>query len=263
MSPLHKSKTTRFIPTLLMLWLAACAAPATPVTPTVTSTSSTATPTSIPSSTPTPTAKPTPTQIPGYEGWSVINPRAVEIAVVDESLVLTLKSRVLWFMGQRGVLFHQDVSGNFKITADVYTSKASDSTRPPGGDGSVQLSGLMARDGSGGLENYVFVVVGDDGNGLSVETKNTVDGISAYNGPSWNSAAAELRLCRFEATLHLYKRAVASQDAWILADTFDRPDLPDTLQVGVNIYTDSNPDLQARIENLQIDPITVEADCES
>ncbi len=42
----------------------------------------------------------------------------------------------------------------------------------------------MARDGTGSGENYVFIVVGNDGNGLSVETKTTVDSVSAWDGPS-------------------------------------------------------------------------------
>jgi hypothetical protein len=176
---------------------------------------------------------PTATAIPGPEGWSVFNPTAVEITV----------------------------NGDFKITADVYTAKESDPSRPPGGDGSVQLSGLMVRDGSGGLENYVFIVVGDDGNGLSVETKNTVDGFSRYDGPSWGLAEAALRICRFGSTFNLYKRAVGSGHAWELADSFDRPDLPGTLQAGVNIYTDSTPDLQARFENLIIEPVFAREDC--
>ena len=134
------------------------------------------------------------TAIPGWEIWSVFNTTVVEITVDEEALILTLTRRALWFMGQRGVLIHQPVSGNFKITADVYTIKESDPSQPPGDDESVQLSGLMIRNGGGGPENYVFIVVGDDGNGLSVETKNTVDNFSKYDGPSWGSSVGMLRM---------------------------------------------------------------------
>ena len=121
----------------------------------------------------------------------------------------------------------------------------------------------MARNGNGGRENYVFIVVGDDGDGLSVETKTTENAESKYEGPAWDSADAELRLCRFGETFHLYKRHIATNEAWTLAKTFDRPDLPDALQVGVNIYTDREPDLQIRYDNIAIESITSEADCQT
>jgi hypothetical protein len=165
-------------------------------------------------------------------------------------------------MEQRGVLFYKPVSGDFKITTNVYATKNSDPSRLPGGDGSVQLGGLMARNGNPGRENYVFIVTGDDGNGLSIETKNTVDSFSKYEGPAWDSANAELRLCRFGQRFSLYKRHIGATEPWVLAAAFDRPDLPDTLQVGVNIYTDSTPDLQVRFQQLQIEPISAETDCE-
>ena len=227
--------------------------------PTGTSSPPTATPT-LPA--PTRTAIPTATGIPGLEGWTVFNPGAVDIAVDGDAYILTLTRRALWFMNDRGVLIYGVVGGDFKITAEIYTSKQSDPSSPPGGDGSVQLSGLMARSGAGGLENYVFIVIGDDGNGLSVETKNTEDSFSKYDGPAWGSAGAELRICRMGSMFNLYKRSVDSNDPWELAGSFDRPDLPEELQVGVNIYTDRAPDIQARVENLQIESITSQSDCE-
>lgn len=211
---------------------------------------------------PTNTAIPTSTSIPGFEGWSVFNPSAVNISTEDDSLILSLRRRTLWFMNERGVLVYKPVSGNFKITAEVHAAKNSDPSQPPEGDGTVQLGGLMVRNGTGGLENYVFIVLGDDGNGLSIETKNTVDSFSKYNGPSWDSGEAELRVCKFGSTFNLYKRHIGGNETWMLAKSFDRPDLPDTLQVGANIYTDNVPDLRVRFDHLRIESITSETDCE-
>jgi hypothetical protein len=210
----------------------------------------------------TKTIQPAATTIPGFEDWTVFNPSAVDITTENKSLILTLKHRALWFMQQRGVLFYKSMSGNFRITANVYAAKNSKPSRPPGGDGSVQLGGVMARNGNGGLENYVFIVVGDDGNGLSVETKNTVDGFSEYDGPSWGAAEAELRLCRFGQSFKLYKRHIGTNESWTLAKSIERIDLPGTLQVGVNIYTDNTPDLRVRFEQLRLEPIITETECE-
>jgi len=166
-------------------------------------------------------------------------------------------------MDQRGILVYKPVTDDFKITADIHTAKNSDPNQPPGGDNTVQLGGLMARNGNPGRENYVFIVVGDDGNGLSIETKNTTNSLSVYNGPAWDSTDAELRLCRLGQTFNLYKRHVDTNEVWTLAATFDRPDLPDVLQVGVNIYTDSRPDLQIRYDNISIESVISEAECET
>src|SRR5258706_2882102 len=243
----------------MLILLAACAAPATQVVATATQ----QTPSPAPTHIPTNTAIPTATSIPGFEGWSVFNPQAVDIKVESNSLILTLKQHALWFMEQRGVLMYKPVTGNFKITADIHTAKNSDPTKPPGGDGSAQLGGLMARNGNFGRENYVFIVAGNDGNGLSIETKNTTDSVSKYEGPEWDSPDAELRLCRFGQTFNLYKRHIGANEAWMSAESFERPDLPDELQVGVNIYTDSKPDLQIRYNNISIEPISTASDCET
>ncbi len=111
-----------------------------------------------------------------------------------------------------------------------------------------------------GQENYVFIVVGFDTNDLSVETKTTTDSVSKWHGPSWGSAEAELALCRVGATFNLYKRPIGGTD-WELAKSFERSDLPDTLQVGPNIYSDGKPDLQVRYEGLEIEPVENEAGC--
>lgn len=265
-------------PLALLLLLAACGAPqvqpAATVTP-PTQAASTAAPLPRPppsltlttaptaSATPVPTAAATATAtgIPGFEGWSVFNPGAVDVAVEDGTLVLTLKRRALWFNAERGVLVYQPVTGNFRVTADVRAMKRSDPARPPGGDRSVQLGGLMARSGAAGPENYVFIVVGDDGNGLSVETKSTTNSVSEYEGPGWGSSQAELRVCRVGEIFNLYKRHAGAGEDWMLAATYQRSDLPQTLQVGANIYTDNVPDLVVRYEGLRLEPVADEAGC--
>lgn len=243
----------------LVVLLTSCVTPTPTIAPTATST-----PLPVPSAVPTDTLTPAPVEIssiPGFEDWSVLNAPAVDLTAADHSLVLTLKHRALWFMNQRGVLAYKPVDGDFKITADVYAAKSSDLNQPPGGDGTVQLGGLMVRSGTGGQENYVFIVVGDDGDGLSIETKTTTDNFSEYDGPAWDSPKAALRICRSGHIFTLYKQHIGKDEPWIQAASFDRPDLPASLQVGVNIYTDSTPDLQVRYESISIESISSESDC--
>src|SRR5215211_4196915 len=90
------------------------------------------------------------TPIPGFEDWAVYNAPAVEIQAQDGALILTLRRRALWFMDRRGVLAYTNIEGDFKLTVDLYTMKRSDPSQPPGGDGTVQLGGIMARNGTSG-----------------------------------------------------------------------------------------------------------------
>ncbi|MBI3752067.1 MAG: hypothetical protein HY263_10500 [Chloroflexi bacterium] len=192
--------------------------------------------------------------IPGFDGWQTINAQDVQIAQTESGLAMTLTRRALWFQTSRGVLFYTLVTGDFRVTATVQTSRTSDSSQEPGGDGTVQLAGLMAR-AQTPQENYVFVVVGSDANGLSVETKSTTNGSSTFAGPAWPSGDAVLKLCRAGTTFTLWKQASDGSGDFALAATYRRPDLAGELQVGATIYSDSTPDITAVFPDLTIEPL--------
>jgi hypothetical protein len=209
------------------------------------------------SATPAPTATP----IPGFEDWQVINPQGVRISVDSAGLVLNLIGSLLWFNEDRGVLLYRNVSGDFRATATVRTWKASDPSAAPGQDGTIQLAGLMARTQSP-AENYVFIVSGSIGRSTGFETKTTASGQSIYVQRGLPTGGdAELRLCRVGSTFLLSWRHVDSSEAWTLMSTFERRDMPDTLQVGANIYTDGVPDIEARFEHLTVEPLASGRPC--
>ena len=207
------------------------------------------------------TPAPTSTAVPGFADWQLITPQAVRVSVDGGVLVLKLVGPALWFNDQKGVLFHRDVSGDFRATATVRTSKASDPFLPPGVDGTVQLAGLMARTVVP-AENYVFIVSGSIGNSTGLETKTTESSRSIYIQRGLPTGGdAELRLCRIGSTFYLWWRHVDSTEDWTHMSTLDRKDMPETLQVGANIYTDGVPDIVARFEHLTIEPLAPGAAC--
>ena len=211
------------------------------------------------------------TPIPGFDGWETINPQAVRISLEpgagagnEPALQMELIGSKLWFNADRGVLFGKDVTGDFRATATVRTAKTSAPGTPPGGDGSIQLAGLMAH-ASGPIENYVFIVIGSIGQSTGVETKTTTAGHSIWvqRGPI-TDGAADLRVCRKERVFTLWWRAAGGDGDdvdWTLQSTFERGDLPETLSVGPNIYTDGTPDITARFEGLSIEPLQPGEDC--
>lgn len=206
-----------------------------------------------PGNTPAPAASGT-AGIPGYDGWQTVNGQDVQIEQTESGLAMTLIRKAPWLQASRGVLFYTFVTGDFRVTATVQTSKTSDSSRDPGGDGSVQLAGLMAR-AETSQENYVFIAVGSDADGLSVETKSTTNGSSRFEGPTWPSGDAVLKLCRIGTTFTLWKQASDGSGDFALAATYRRPDLSGKLQVGANIYSDSTPDITAVFPDLTIEPL--------
>jgi len=170
--------------------------------------------------------------------------------------------RALWFQAQRGVLVWKPVTGDFRITATVLVARTSNPVAPLDEGGAVRLGGLMARVDAI-RENYVFVVVGADADGFSVETKSTRDNASRFEGPAWPAPAADLRLCRSGVTFTMLKRPAGSTGPWTVAATIDRPDLPGELQVGPNIYTDSAPDLTARYGDVVLESPPSAARCDA
>jgi hypothetical protein len=165
--------------------------------------------------------------------WTVLHGDTVQITEHGGALYVQPNQSILWFQACEAVQIFKSVSGDFKATALVHARKASDPTMPP--DKTIHLGGVMARNPAAPPENYAFIVVGHQMNGLAVETKSTTNSASDYVGPSWPSGDAELRLCRVGSKILLYKRPPMTT-TWQMAIEYDRADLPATLAVGPNVY---------------------------
>lgn len=250
-------RRTAVLLTMLAVTAGACLNPVVPSSP---GQSGNAGPTSAPSHVAAATQAPV-TPVPGFADWRLINPQAVNVSVDDGALVMNLVGSALWYNDQKGVLFYREVTGDFRATATVRTSKASDSALPPGQDGTVQLAGLMART-EVPAENSVFIVSGSIGSSTGLETKTTESSRSIYIQRGLPTGGdAELQLCRAGSTFYLWWRHVDTDEEWTHMSTFDRKDMPPTLQVGANIYTDAVPDIVARFEGLTIQRLAAGAAC--
>lgn len=207
------------------------------------------------------------------EAWTVLNANDFEVEVREGQLVMTPHTNNVWWLEAEGPGVVREIEGNFRVSARVYARKASDPSAPV--DSGYQFAGLIARDPASGQplrkENYVFSVVGWRGDYLSAETKTTRQDRSDVLGPDWESGDADLRICRVDDQFVLYNRALpagegsgASAGAWQHAVTYERPDLPDALQVGPIAYTFTNEwDLEARFDGVVIEPVTTLEDCVS
>lgn len=169
--------------------------------------------------------------------WNLYRPEAVSLVVENDQLVLTAVEESVWYHGDRAFMAYQEVTGDVSLTTPAYARRASDSSQPP--DQEYQYGGLMLRDPASeqGEENYVFVVVGvrkPDGL-LNVEYKTTQDGKSKVKFVDWSSGDAELRIDRAGSEVTVSARELG-EESWQVLTTYQRPDLPDTLQAGIITY---------------------------
>lgn len=191
--------------------------------------------------------------------WSVLHPEAVTLTVAGGALTATLTRAALWYNGSEGVLVYKLVTGDFKLTSTVHARKASSPSQPPSPP--EELGGVSVRAPAAPPENYVHIVVGSDTTALATETKTTVNSSSHYSFLSQATGDAELRVCRVGAAFQMLQRAPGAT-TWTLATTFMRPDLPSTLQAGLNLYSAASPfDLQVTYDEATFAAVATAADC--
>ena len=192
--------------------------------------------------------------------WQTLNPNDATIEVTNGHLRIEPAAHTLWYQARSSALLFQLVEGDFVVTTDAAARGLAMPDLPP--QPMYRLGGVMARDPDGSAENYVFIVVGADADNASVETKSTTNDKSQYQGPVWPSAQADLRICRLGSSFRLLIRAPGG--AWAEQDRFDRPDLPEVLQVGPTAYANNDPaDLQVTFDAIHFGPAQSDADCTS
>jgi hypothetical protein len=193
--------------------------------------------------------------------WNLTRGDLLDVSVSGGELHLVAKEYSVWYHEEAGAALWKPVSGNFKVTTSVKARRDSDPSQPVGLR--FQFGGLLAYDpASDTNHNYVFIVVGNrDSYGLQVETKSTTNSRSEVNAFNWSSSDAELRLCRVGAKFVVYMRAIGAT-SWTEAFSYDRTDLPQTLNVGpfAYAYTDT-PDLRASFAHVSIEPVASADDC--
>lgn len=212
--------------------------------------------------------------------WSTLNGTSASPLIELEQTGGALHLRAIngqsgvWYQGATKSLVFKLITGNFKVTTIAHPRKRTNANEAP--SLALHVGGLMARNPSsngGNTENYLFTMVGS--NELAqpgVEIKSTTNGASQWSEPTWSDPlAAELRLCRLGASFYAYKRAPGA-GTWILADhqgqeaAISRPDLPETLQVGLALnFSGPNNDLDVSFDGITLAPTSpaVVADCTS
>jgi hypothetical protein len=159
---------------------------------------------------------------------------------------------VTWYADRRGPLFFRIAEGDFIITANIEVSNRNQNAIP---GSAYSLGGLMIRNPKSltngpvgwqaGHENYVFLSIGRGSTGHPscfgcpaphFEVKSTVNSNSELNLSSINNSNADIRLVRLGSVIFILYRFPNGN--WTVHRRYSRPDLMDSLQVGMVTYTD-------------------------
>ena len=154
------------------------------------------------------------------------------ISVVDGALVL--QPRVSWWVDDHEALYvWKPVAGDFVATTRVQVT----GTKSEQPDSDWTLSGILVRNPSSTheRENWVSLRTGFVHGDWVYERKTTVGSHSVLVLSASQEGWVDLRIARVGARFFLLRRNAAGR--WSLFWTYTRPDLPKTLQVGLDAFT--------------------------
>lgn len=189
---------------------------------------------------------------PALSGWSTTlgddfgdgNDHAV--SVEDGSLTLVPK-RSWWVDDKQALYVSKTVAGDFVATMRVHVSGVN--AEEP--DANWTLSGILVRNprSTHANENWIAFRTGAVSGSRVYERKTTVRSHSVLVLSASPGGWVDLRVARVGSWFFLLKRSPAG--AWTQHWRYSRPDLPRTLQVGIDAFSgDESPhaDLIARID---------------
>lgn len=183
------------------------------------------------------------TNLSTVEGWPN-QVQKMDVNATSPGTLYLVPYTSTWFEEYHGVFLFKEVTGDFMVTTHI-RANGKHSAVPTS---AFSLSGIMARAPRDGLtpdswtpghENWVFITTGVghavDG-APQIETKTTVNSVSDLRLIPSSTNWLDLRVVRVGQTFVMLYRLPG--ESWTLSRCFDRPDLPQRLQVGLNAYTD-------------------------
>jgi len=207
------------------------------------------------------------------EGWGADQMQSMDIGATREGHLTLVPRTSSWYRDWRGILMYKLVQGDFVATMKVEPRNRAINGAP---NSAYSLAGIMARaprdnvtqpsEWARGGENYIFLSLGtanDPGN-YQFEVKTTRNSSSSLDIDA-GAPSALIQIARI-GDVFLVLRKLEGAD-WEVHRRYEREDLPETLQIGITVYTDwgtvelmdpfehnqtviagNNPDLNAAVD---------------
>ncbi|XEC94917.1 hypothetical protein AB6A23_27200 [Paenibacillus tarimensis] len=174
------------------------------------------------------------------EGW----PSQFETLDVNQSRpgsLTLIPYTATWYGDYRGVYLFKEVSGDFVVTTRLkVTGKQSNIPT-----GSFELAGLLVRAAKNitpetwepKQENWFYLNYGTPSNpkGMILDSKTNRNSQFTWEETPVRDGWIQLKVARV-GTAYFQFFKYDDQETWTLLRRLDRPDLPETLQVGVNAH---------------------------
>lgn len=182
---------------------------------------------------------------------------AHSVRVADGAVTLT-PVRSWWVDDKEALYVWKQVTGDFVATMRVQVT----GTKTPDPHANWSLSGVLVRNPASthANENWIAFRTGVVNDSRVYERKTTLHSHSILVLNASPSGWVELRVARVGARLFLLKRNAAGR--WVEHWSYNRPDLPRTLEVGVDGFSgDESPhaDLVSRVDWFHFAPSPVPA----
>jgi|SRR5215217_1082616 len=182
-------------------------------------------------------------------GWSWFHeaegfPNKVLSSGVKDGVLTVVPNSSGWFEDYQAPYLFKTVSGNFDVRARIkVTGRAGEEPTA-----TWSLAGIMVRepkttkaaDWKPRHENWLFLTTGiaQPLDQRVFETKTTTNSGSNLKLRHAQSGWVELRIVRLRGAFFLMTRYEGEE--WVIRDRFYRPQTPETLQVGLNVYSDGD-----------------------
>jgi hypothetical protein len=169
--------------------------------------------------------------------WDIYNPEMSELRLSGRSFSLKPSVECLWGKKSTGPMIFRAAEGDFYFSSLIRTRLFSDTLAFPR-ERAWQFGGIMLRDTTSEKnENNIYIAVGRKDTELHIEVKSTTNGVSSSENFKWPSGDAELMIQREAVVFGLYARPYGTKGPWTQVQTFYRPDLSNTLQAGLFVYS--------------------------
>jgi len=181
------------------------------------------------------------------EGWNNNVLETFDIDTTRPGQMVMMPYSSSWYEEWRGELSYKVVTGNFVVTTFVEPRNRAGTGRP---EQDYSLAGIMVRtprtmttpaEWTPNGQNYVFLSMGAANRTSShfqFEVKTTINSTSILDITATDATRAAIQVARIGPHVIALRRDEGSD--WIVHRRYFRPDFPETMQVGLTVYTDWN-----------------------
>jgi hypothetical protein len=176
-----------------------------------------------------------------------IYPSQVDVLNINQTIpgsLYLIPHSATWYGDYRGVFLFKEITGDF-IVNTRFKITGKHTARPTG---SFELAGLMVRAPRNSTmetwepnqENWLYLSKGTsmETDKIILDSKTNVNSQFVYEETLSNDDWVHIKIIRINHTyLQFYK--YDDQDQWTFLKRYDRPDLPNTLQIGMIALADT------------------------